>query len=48
MKGQALEDIFTFRESQIDQNDYSGNLSKRVYQVFVNCNIHLGDQMKEK
>ena len=44
----VLNDLFTFRKSRKDQNDYSGNLSKRVYQVSVNYNIHLGDQIKEK
>ena len=48
MKGQELDDIFTFRESQKDQNYYAGNLGKRVYQVYVNFHIHLSDQMKEK
>ena len=37
-----------FKESEKGRNDYSCNLSKRVYQVSVNCHIHLGDQMKEE
>ena len=47
MKGQVLDDLFSFKESRKDRNEYSGNLRKRVYQVFVNFHIHLGDQMKK-
>ena len=35
-------------ESVKSENDYSGSLGKRVYQVFVNYHIHLGNQMKEE
>ena len=48
MKGQVLDDIFKFMESVKIENDFSGSLGKRVYQVSMNCHIHLGDQMKEK
>ena len=34
--------------SQKRSNEYSGILGKRVYQIIVNCNIHLGFKMKEK
>ena len=48
MKGQVLDDLFKFMESVKIENDCSGSLGKRVYQVPMNCHIHLGDQMKEE
>ena len=48
MKGQVLNDIFKFMELVKIENDCSGSLGKRVYQVFVNYHIQLGDQMKEE
>ena len=48
MKGEALDDIFKFMESVKIENNLSGNLGKRVYQISVNFHIHLGDQMKHK
>ena len=48
MKGQVLDDLFKFMESVKIENDCSGSLGKRVYQVPVNCHIHLGYNMKEK
>ena len=48
MKGQVLDDLFKFMESVKIKNDYSGILGKRVYQVPVNCHIHLGYKMKKK
>ena len=48
MKGQVLDDIFKFIESVNTKNDCSSSLGIRVYQVPVNCHIHLGYKMKEK
>ena len=48
MKGQVVDDIFKFLESVKIENDCSGSLGKRVYQVPVNFHIHLGYKMKEK
>ena len=48
MKGQVLDDIFKFMESVKIENDCLGSLGKRVYQVPVNCHIHLGYKMKEE
>ena len=47
MKGQALDDLFKFNESEKDKNDYFGNLGKWVYQISVNCHIHLGKNERE-
>ena len=43
-----LDDLLKFMESVNIKNDYSGSLGKRVYQVPVNCHIHLGYKMKEE
>ena len=43
-----LDDIFKFMESVKIKNDCLGSLGKKVYQVPVNCHIHLGYKMKEK
>ena len=43
-----LDDIFKFMESVKIENDFSGSLGKRVYQVPMNCHIHLSYKMKEK
>ena len=48
MKGQVLEDLLKFMELVKIKNYYSGSLGKRVYQVPVNCHIHLGNKMKEE
>ena len=48
MKGQVLDDLFKFKESVKIKNDSSGSLGRRVYQVPVNCHIHLGNKMKEE
>ena len=48
MKGQVLDDVFKFMESVKIENDCSGSLGKRVYQVPVNCHIQIGYKMKEK
>ena len=48
MKGQVLDDLFKFMESVKIENDCSGSLGKRVYQVIVNCHMHLGYKMKEE
>ena len=48
MKGQVLDDLFKFMDSVKIENDCSGSLGKRAYQVPVNCHIHLGYKMKEK
>ena len=40
--------ILSNLNSQKRSNDYSGILGKRVYQITVNCNIHLGFKMKKK
>ena len=44
----VLDDIFKFMKSVKIENDCSSSLGKRVYQVSVNCHIHLGNQMKEE
>ena len=43
-----LDDLFKFMESIKIENNCSGSLGKRVYQVPVNCRIHLGYKMKEE
>ena len=48
MKGQVLDDLFKFMESVKIKSDCSGSLGERVYQVPVNCHIHLGYKMKEE
>ena len=48
MKGQVLDDLLKFMESVKIENECSGILGKRVYQVSVNFHIHLGNQIQEK
>ena len=48
MKGKALDDLFKFMKSVKIENDCSSSLGKRVYQVPLNCHIHLGYEMKVK
>ena len=48
VKGQVLDDLLNFMESVRIKNYCSGSLGKRVYQVLVNCHIHLGYKMKEE
>ena len=43
-----LDDLLKFMESVKIENHCSSSLGKRVYQVSVNCHIHLGNQMKEE
>ena len=39
---------FLVKRVNKDQSGCFGNLGKWVYQIFVNCHIHLGKKMKEK
>ena len=39
--------IFSVKRVSKDQSDYSGNLGKWVYQISVNCHIHLGKNERE-
>ena len=39
--------IFSVKRVSKDQSDYSGNLGKWVYQISMNCHIHLGKNERE-